>query len=131
MKRYYFDVLNTGESLGVAMPHLSSLREKIKCIERPIWHSAEEAETLRTRGKAAASADGCESSLYPCAEAWSLSSLQTSLRWFDIRTGLFDAPLGKFGLHFRLLSRQQINFCFKGPVTREFDLDPVFSRTDQ
>lgn len=29
MKRYYFDVLNTGESLGVAMPHLSSLREKI------------------------------------------------------------------------------------------------------
>jgi 2-dehydropantoate 2-reductase len=31
MKRYYFDVLNTGASLGVAMPHLSSLREKIEC----------------------------------------------------------------------------------------------------
>jgi len=31
MKRYYFDVLHTGESLGVAMPHLSSLREKIEC----------------------------------------------------------------------------------------------------
>ena len=31
MKRYYFDVLNTGESLCVAMPHLSSLREKIEC----------------------------------------------------------------------------------------------------
>ena len=30
MKRYYFDVLNTGESLGVAMPHLASLREKIE-----------------------------------------------------------------------------------------------------
>jgi 2-dehydropantoate 2-reductase len=30
MKRYYFDVLNTGESLGVAMPHLSSLRERIE-----------------------------------------------------------------------------------------------------
>jgi hypothetical protein len=30
MKRYYFDVLNTGKSLGVAMPHLSSLREKIE-----------------------------------------------------------------------------------------------------
>jgi 2-dehydropantoate 2-reductase len=30
MKCYYFDVLNTGESLGVAMPHLSSLREKIE-----------------------------------------------------------------------------------------------------
>ena len=30
MKRYYFDVLNTGESLGVAMPHLSSLRERIQ-----------------------------------------------------------------------------------------------------
>jgi hypothetical protein len=30
MKRYYFDVLNTGESLGVAMPHLSSLRENIE-----------------------------------------------------------------------------------------------------
>jgi len=30
MKRYYFDVLNTGESLGVAMPHLSSLSEKIE-----------------------------------------------------------------------------------------------------
>jgi 2-dehydropantoate 2-reductase len=31
MKRYYFDVLNTGESLRVAMPHLSSLRERIEC----------------------------------------------------------------------------------------------------
>jgi len=31
MKRYYFDVLNTGESLGVTLPHLSSLREKIEC----------------------------------------------------------------------------------------------------
>jgi hypothetical protein len=30
MKRYYFDVLNTGERLGVAMPRLSSLREKIE-----------------------------------------------------------------------------------------------------
>ena len=30
MKRYYFDVLNTGENLGVAMPHLSALREKIE-----------------------------------------------------------------------------------------------------
>jgi 2-dehydropantoate 2-reductase len=30
MKRYYFDVLNTGESLGVAMSHLSSLRERIE-----------------------------------------------------------------------------------------------------
>ena len=31
MKRYYFDVLSTGEKLGVAMPHLSALREKIEC----------------------------------------------------------------------------------------------------
>ena len=31
MKRYYFDVLNTGENLGVAMPHLSALCEKIEC----------------------------------------------------------------------------------------------------
>jgi 2-dehydropantoate 2-reductase len=30
MKRYYFNVLNTGNSLGVAMPHLTSLREKIE-----------------------------------------------------------------------------------------------------
>ena len=30
MKRYYFDVLNTGESLGVTMPHLSSLSEEIE-----------------------------------------------------------------------------------------------------
>ena len=30
MKRFYFDVLNTGESLGVAMPHLSALRERIE-----------------------------------------------------------------------------------------------------
>lgn len=30
MKCYYFDVLNTGEDLAVAMPHLSSLREKIE-----------------------------------------------------------------------------------------------------
>ena len=31
MKRYYLDVLNTGEKLGVAMPHLSALRERIEC----------------------------------------------------------------------------------------------------
>jgi 2-dehydropantoate 2-reductase len=31
MKRYYFDVLNTGERLAVAMPHLSLLRKKIEC----------------------------------------------------------------------------------------------------
>ena len=30
MKRYYFDVLNTGERLGVAMPHLASMRERIE-----------------------------------------------------------------------------------------------------
>jgi hypothetical protein len=30
MKRFYFDVLHTGESLGVAMPHLSALRERIE-----------------------------------------------------------------------------------------------------
>jgi hypothetical protein len=30
MKRYYFDVLNTGENLGVAMPHLSALRERVE-----------------------------------------------------------------------------------------------------
>ena len=30
MKRFYFDVLNTGEIRGVAMPHLSALREKIE-----------------------------------------------------------------------------------------------------
>jgi len=32
MKRYYFDVLSTGESLGVPMPHLSSLRKRIECF---------------------------------------------------------------------------------------------------
>jgi len=31
MKRFYFDVLNTGESRGVVMPHLSALRERIEC----------------------------------------------------------------------------------------------------
>ena len=31
MKRYYFDVLKTGESLGVAMPHLLALRDRIAC----------------------------------------------------------------------------------------------------
>ncbi len=30
MKRYYFDVLHTGEKLGVAMPHLCALRERIE-----------------------------------------------------------------------------------------------------
>jgi 2-dehydropantoate 2-reductase len=30
MKRFYFDVLKTGESLGVSMPHLSALRERIE-----------------------------------------------------------------------------------------------------
>ncbi len=30
MKRYYFDVLNTGEALNISMPHLSSLRTKIE-----------------------------------------------------------------------------------------------------
>ncbi|MGA8345529.1 MAG: 2-dehydropantoate 2-reductase N-terminal domain-containing protein [Candidatus Sulfotelmatobacter sp.] len=34
MKRYYFDVLNTGERQGVAMPHLSALREKIESYSR-------------------------------------------------------------------------------------------------
>ena len=31
MKCYYFDVLTTGKNLGVAMPNLSALREKIEC----------------------------------------------------------------------------------------------------
>jgi len=31
MKRYYFDVLNTGRNMGVAMPNFSVLREKIEC----------------------------------------------------------------------------------------------------
>jgi hypothetical protein len=31
MKRFYFDVLHTGETLGVAMPHLSALREGVEC----------------------------------------------------------------------------------------------------
>jgi hypothetical protein len=30
MKRYYLDVLKTGEDLGVAMPHLSALRKGIE-----------------------------------------------------------------------------------------------------
>jgi 2-dehydropantoate 2-reductase len=30
MRRYYFDVLHTGEKLGVAMPHLRALRERIE-----------------------------------------------------------------------------------------------------
>ena len=30
MKRFYFDVLNTGERLGVAMPNLATLRERIE-----------------------------------------------------------------------------------------------------
>jgi len=29
MKRFYFDVLNTGQSRGVSMPHLSALQEKV------------------------------------------------------------------------------------------------------
>src|SRR5579872_6941694 len=29
MKRFYFDVLNTAERLGVSVPHLASLRERI------------------------------------------------------------------------------------------------------
>jgi 2-dehydropantoate 2-reductase len=36
MKRFYFDVLHTGESLGVTMPHLSSLRERLESYpEKP------------------------------------------------------------------------------------------------
>lgn len=31
MKRFYFDVVNTGKSRGVPMPHLSALRERIEC----------------------------------------------------------------------------------------------------
>jgi 2-dehydropantoate 2-reductase len=30
MRRYYFDVLETGERLGVPMPHLSGLRDRIQ-----------------------------------------------------------------------------------------------------
>jgi hypothetical protein len=29
MQRYYFDVLDTGTSLGVPMPHLAALQERI------------------------------------------------------------------------------------------------------
>jgi hypothetical protein len=53
------------------------------------------------------------------------------LKWFYSRTVLFNAPFDKFGLKFRFLSRQQIDFRFKAPVTRQFDLDSMFSRTDQ
>lgn len=35
MKRFYLDVLRTGESLGVAMPRLSALREKIEGSGQP------------------------------------------------------------------------------------------------
>lgn len=34
MKRFYFDVLNTGEQLGVAMPHLAALRPGIDAYPR-------------------------------------------------------------------------------------------------
>ena len=45
MKRYYFDVLNTGKNLGVAMPNLSALREKIECY--PANQSTKIAGTAR------------------------------------------------------------------------------------
>jgi len=45
MKRYYFDVLSTGESLGVAMPRLSSLREQIECY--PTIYSTKIAGAVR------------------------------------------------------------------------------------
>ncbi len=32
MKHFYFDVLETGERLGVPMPHLSALRDRIECF---------------------------------------------------------------------------------------------------
>lgn len=34
MKRYYFDVLSTGENLGVAMPHLSALPKRSNVIRQ-------------------------------------------------------------------------------------------------
>ena len=43
MKRYYFDVLHTGKSLGLAIPHLALLREK---IER--YPANEDAKTTGT-----------------------------------------------------------------------------------
>jgi len=45
MKRYYFDVLNTGKNLGVPMPNLSALREKIECY--PTNRSTKIAGTAR------------------------------------------------------------------------------------
>ncbi len=38
MKRFYFDVLHTGESSGVAMPRLSALRERIECYPASRTH---------------------------------------------------------------------------------------------
>jgi hypothetical protein len=44
---------------------------------------------------------------------------------------LFDAPLNQFRFHFRLLSLQQVDFRFKRSVTRQFDLDSMFSGADR
>jgi hypothetical protein len=51
------------------------------------------------------------------------------LRRLDVLAGLFDAALHEFGLHFRLLTLEEVDFRFKGPVTRKLDLDAMFSRT--
>src|SRR5260370_24100076 len=50
---------------------------------------------------------------------------------FHVRAGLFDAAFHQFGLHFRLLAPQQVNFRFKCPVTGQLDLDSMFSRTER
>jgi hypothetical protein len=53
------------------------------------------------------------------------------LWWFDGGTCLFDAALDEFRLHFGFLSNQQVDFRLESLITRQFDLDPVLSRTDQ
>jgi hypothetical protein len=50
MKWFYFDVLNTGESLGVAMPHLAALRERIESYPAN-QASRFSISTLRARSK--------------------------------------------------------------------------------
>jgi len=92
-------------------------------------HREEKTRSLKTAGPSA-----------PVKRAGAKNALRSGLncgtrrgqllRRFHIRAGLFDAALHEFGLHFRLLTLEEVDFRFKGPVARQFDLDTMFSWTD-
>src|SRR5713226_8763418 len=55
---------------------------------------------------------------------------QPPLGSFDQRSGLLDAAFHQLSLEFKFLSGKKIDFCFKRPIARQRNLDPMLSGAD-